>query len=221
MDKEFAHLKALAVGAVTESHGGRDFVLGNIGGNDVVMMQCGIGKVNSAVGAAVLINGYSPDLVVSTGVAGGADVSLEVKDVVVSTACCYHDVYCGSECAYGQILGMPERFESPADIVAKAAAIDCGVRVHKGLVVSGDWFVDRREKMRGILDAFPDAVAVDMESCSIAQTCYIYGVKFVSFRIISDIPLKDHKAEMYYNFWDTMAEGSFSVTKAFLEEINK
>ena len=67
-----------------------------------------------------MIAAFHPALVISTGVAGGADTSLEVCEVVVSTACCYHDVYCGDECAMGQVLGMPERFESDAALVEKA-----------------------------------------------------------------------------------------------------
>lgn len=73
--------------------------------------------------------------------------------------------------------------------------------------------------MRAILDDHPEAVAVDMESCSIAQVCHIYGVRFVSFRIISDIPLKDTKASQYFDFWDRMAQGSFDVTRTMLEAL--
>lgn len=219
MDKEFAQLRRLLAGATTETRHGHQFTRGRIGGKTVIAMQCGIGKVNSAIGAVELIGAYHPDLVVSTGVAGGADVSLEPTEVVVSTACCYHDAYCGEECDYGQILGMPARYVSPEALVAKALALCCGTRVVSGLIVSGEWFVDSREKMRSILTRFPEAKAVDMESCSIAQTCHVYGVPFVSFRIISDVPLKDHEARMYYDFWDRMAEGSFHVTRAFLESI--
>ena len=219
MDKEFAQLQTLAHDLRKESRGGRDFMVGRVGGNEVVMQQCGIGKVNSAIGAVEMISHYQPDLVVSTGVAGGADTSLEVTDVVVSTECCYHDVYCGDDCQMGQVMGMPARFACPADVVEKALSLECATRVRGGLIVSGDWFVNTREKMRSILDLFPDATAVDMESCSIAQTCHRYGVPFVSFRIISDIPLKDHKAQMYFDFWERMAEGSFEVTKAFLEKM--
>jgi adenosylhomocysteine nucleosidase len=75
------------------------------------------------------------------------------------------------------------------------------------------------KKIRSILDHFPEALAVDMESCSIAQTCYVYDIPFISFRIISDVPLKDSKAQMYFDFWDKMAEGSFDVTKSFLNAI--
>ena len=217
MDKEFAQLQTLATDKKEETIGGRTFVHGRVGENDVVMQKCGIGKVNAAIGAAEMIAAYKPDLVISTGVAGGADTSLEVCEVVVSTACCYHDVYCGDECAKGQILGMPERFESDARLVEKATSLTaCHTPVHAGLIVTGDWFVNTREKMQQILRDFPQAMAVDMESSAIAQTCHIYNTPFISFRIISDIPLKDHKAQMYYDFWERMAEGSFEVTKDFL-----
>ena len=59
-----------------------------------------------------------------------------------------------------------------------------------------------------------------MESCSIAQTCYIYRVPFLSFRIISDVPLKDTKASQYFDFWNRLAEGSFKVTKALLDALD-
>ena len=219
MDKEFAQLQTLASGLKKEKHGERLFMTGRIGQNEVVMQQCGIGKVNSAIGTVEMINNYHPDLVVSTGVAGGVDTGLEVCDVVVSTECCYHDVYCGDDCVMGQVMGQPARFACNPVLVAKATSLNCPTRVKSGLIVSGDWFVNSREKMRSIVDNFPDATAVDMESCSIAQVCHIYSTSFISFRIISDIPLKDHKAQMYYDFWERMAEGSFEVTKAFLNTL--
>ena len=95
----------------------------------------------------------------------------------------------------------------------------CDTHVVSGLTVSGEWFVDSREKMQSILDHFPGATAVDMESTSIAQTCFLYNVPFISFRIISDIPLKDNKASQYFDFWSRMADGSFDVTRHFLMSI--
>ena len=219
MDKELAQLRTLLEQPTVERKNSKDFILGNIGSKKVVLQKCGIGKVNSAIGAVEMIDHYHPDLVVSSGCAGGADTSLNVTDVVVSTECCYHDAYCGSEQEYGQIMGMPARFASPQELVAKAAAMEGNIRVVPGLIVSGEWFVDSRDKMRSILDRFPEAKAVDMESCSIAQTCHIYGVPFISFRIISDVPLKDEKAQQYFDFWARMADGSFTVTKHFLESI--
>ena len=69
------------------------------------------------------------------------------------------------------ILSHHPHFDADSDLYAKALALDCATPVHGGLMVSGDWFVDSREKMRDILALFPDAKAVDMESCAIAQVC--------------------------------------------------
>lgn len=189
---------------------------------DIILQQCGIGKVNSAVGTTMMIANHHPDLIISTGCAGGADTRLNVGDVVVANACVYHDAYCGENCNYGQILGMPARYMAPKDLVDKAVHMQVeGIQVREGLTVSGEWFVDSREKMQEIMTHFPEATAVDMESCSIAQTCFIFKTPFISFRVISDVPLKDNKAQMYFDFWDKLAEGSFEVTRHFIEQIKQ
>lgn len=218
MDKEFEQLKSLFAELRMEIQHGNEFVVGELNGKEIIMQKCGIGKVNSAIGAVEMIDCYEPDLVVSTGVAGGADVTMEVGDVVVGSEYCYHDAYCGEECKKGQILGMPPTFKAPMEVVNKAMSAGSKT-MHNGLIVSGDWFVDSQDKMRTILNNFPTAKAVDMESCSIAQTCHTRGVPFVSFRIISDIPLKDNKASQYFDFWARLADGSFTVTRRFLELI--
>ena len=221
MDKEFAQLRTLLDEAHTEHHNHKDFVIGTLGATTIILLQCGIGKVNSAIGAVEMINHYHPDLLITTGVAGGADISLNPLDIVVASACTYHDAYCGDEVAYGQIIGMPARFESPAELVEKALALSApeGVKIKSGLTVSGEWFVDSREKMASILEHFPEAKAVDMESCSIAHTCFIYKTPFISFRIISDVPLKDNHGAQYFDFWKRMADGSFEMTREFLKAI--
>lgn len=201
MDKEFAQLK-------------------KVFGNDpnVVLQKCGIGKVNAAIGATMMIEKHHPDVIISSGCAGGADPSLNVGDVVVAAETTYHDAYCGDNCAYGQIMGMPKRYilSDKLNVIVQQFGADCST-ISMGLTVSGDWFVDTREKMCEIMQHFPEAKAVDMESCSIAQVCYTFDVPFVSFRIISDVPLKDHKAAMYFDFWDRLADGSFEVTNRFVE----
>ena len=205
-----------------------------------VIKQCGIGKVNAAIGAAEMIREHHPDAIVSSGCAGGNGADLRVQDVVVSTELAYHDVYCGEavdgSCVYGQVQGMPARFQADPDMLAVAKKLstlsspldpqgrfqsEAGKELSTvfGLIVTGDWFVDSREKMQQIVDKFPDARAVDMESCAIAQTCYVFGVPFISFRIISDIPLSDTNASQYHDFWSQMADRSFHVTRAFAEAL--
>lgn len=219
MDKEMAQLENLLSDRHEDTVGHLRFVCGRIGDKEVVLQKCGIGKVNSAVGTVEMIGRYHPDLIISSGCAGGADSTLHVGDVVVATACAYHDAYCGDDCEYGQIMGLPTYYPTVTSTSLADYNKQLKDRLHYGLIVSGEWFVNSREKMQAILNRFPEAKAIDMESCSIAQTCYLYGVDFVSFRVISDVPLCDHKAQMYYDFWDRMANGSFEVTRDFISSL--
>ena len=192
--------------------------------DQVILQQSGIGKVNAAIQAAEMIRQYKPDCIISTGCAGGNGDDINVQDVVVSTQLAYHDVYCGEAIGhseYGQVQGLPPRFDADHYLLEKARTLSLskGPKVHPGLIVTGDWFVDSKEKMREIIGHFPEAKAVDMESCAIAQTCYIYKVSFISFRVISDIPLRDTDASMYHEFWNTIAQNSFQVTKTFIESL--
>lgn len=191
---------------------------------NVVVEKCGIGKVNAALGVAEMIRRHRPDVIVSSGCAGGNGDDIHVQDVVVGAEVSYHDVYCGTSIdqtiVYGQVQGMPARYKADEQLMAKACRVKCeGFSVHPGLIVTGDWFVDSKDKMRDIISHFPEAKAVDMESAAIAQTCYKYGVPFISFRVVSDIPLRDTDASMYNDFWNTIAENSFQVTKTFIESL--
>ena len=224
MDKEYEQLQKVA--QTLENH-------------EIILAKCGIGKVNAALGAQKMINDHHPDMIVSSGCAGGNGDGVNVQDVVVSSELSYHDVYCGraiDDCTvYGQVQGLPARYAADPHLLSAALSLDAddsdneargaksehGVapRIIPGLIVTGDWFVDSKEKMRSIIEKFPEAKAVDMESCAIAQTCYINKVPFISFRVISDIPLRDTDASQYHNFWETIADNSFHVTKSFLDLI--
>ena len=188
-----------------------------------MVRKCGIGKVNAALGAQQMINEFHPDCIISSGCAGGNGDDIKIQDIIVSSELCYHDVYCGTAIdnttVYGQVQGLPVRYQAEPKLLEKAKALDCCVKVHPGLIVTGDWFVDTKEKMRSIIDLFPEAKAVDMESCAIAQTCYINKVPFISFRVVSDMPLYDTDASQYHDFWATVAEHSFQVTKTFVESL--
>jgi adenosylhomocysteine nucleosidase len=192
--------------------------------SDVLVQKCGIGKVNAALGAQKMINEFHPDVIISSGCAGGNGDDINVQDIVVSSELCYHDVYCGKAIddttVYGQVQGLPARYQADSELLRKAISFPTSnIRLHPGLIVTGDWFVDSKDKMREIIGHFPEAKAVDMESCAIAQTCYINNVKFISFRVVSDIPLRDTDASQYHDFWNTVAENSFQTTRAFVESL--
>ncbi|MCR4994721.1 MAG: 5'-methylthioadenosine/adenosylhomocysteine nucleosidase [Bacteroidales bacterium] len=221
MTKEHNQLVGLLETPVTEHEAGYDFIVGTLGKNTLILLQCGLGKVNAAVGAALLIRRYEPDCVVSTGCAGGIDESLKVMDVVVSTATMYHDVSIPGS-APGQIQGLPERFRSEEQLIEVACSgilptKDTDVpRIVGGLICTGDQFISDQQQLAAIKAHFPEALAVDMESAAIAQTCYLLKTPFVSFRILSDTPGADNHIAQYNNFWDEMASRSFDVTRRFL-----
>ena len=194
---------------------------------DIMIRQSGIGKVNAALTCLQLIQDFNPDVVISTGCAGGNGEGIHVGDVVVSSQTAYHDVYCGDSMGgsvYGQIQGMPPRFDTPALLVDTALSLNGQKNedelslpsIHDGLIVTGDWFVDSKDKMRDILSHFPEAKAVEMESAAIAQTCYRMAVPFVSFRVVSDMPMADEHASQYHDFWKNVSTKSFAVTKAYV-----
>lgn len=220
MTSEYEQLAKLLVDSEQCEKGGISYLKGRISSNEIVLRQCGIGKVNAAVGTAELIRSFAPDAIVSTGVAGGIDTSLAVMDVVVSSSIVYHDVWCGMGCEYGQVQGMPAVFIADEKLCKVATSLNDipgnVTRIHAGLICTGDQFITSRDELDKIKSNFPAGLAVDMESAAIAQTCHIYGVPFVSFRIISDTPGVDNHIEQYENFWGEMANRSFTVTHNFL-----
>ena len=197
-------------------------------GSQVIVEKCGIGKVNAALGVQRIINEHHPDCIISSGCAGGNGDDIQVKDVVVSTELAYHDVYCGTaidNCTqYGQVQGLPARFKADSYLLQQAQSLsaklsDFSSRILPGLIVTGDWFVDSKEKMRSIIEKFPDARAVDMESAAIAHTCHLAHVPFISFRVVSDVPLRDTDASQYHDFWAQVAAQSFLLTRTFVESL--
>ncbi len=191
---------------------------------NVRVEKCGIGKVNAALGTQRMINEFHPDVIISSGCAGGNGDDINIQDVIVGSEVTYHDVYCGKAIddttVYGQVQGLPVRYTPDPYLLRKSGELKVeGLEIHQGLIVTGDWFVDSKEKMRSIVEIFPEAKAVDMESCAIAQTCYINKVPFISFRVISDIPLRDTDASQYHDFWNTIAQNSFQITKMFVESL--
>lgn len=225
MDSEHRQLAERLQEKKTVEKGRWKYVEGRLGENHLILTQCGIGKVNAAIGAAELIQRYAPQCIVSTGVAGGIDRQLRVSDVVVSDRLVYHDVYCGNDgTEYGQIQGMPLYYEACPSLLECALSLNGSEqlesRIHGGLVCTGDRFIEDKSELAAIKQRFPQGMAVDMESAAIAQACYIYGVPFISFRIISDTPgAHDDNFAQYQDFWGTMAQRSFHTTWAFLSAL--
>ena len=181
---------------------------------DVIVTQTGIGKVNAALKTATIIERYKPDLIINSGVAGGLDEKLNIGDAVAGALICYHDVWCGTPNLKGQIQGLPLFFQSDS----KALSV-LDPSVHKGLIISGDQFIQDKEKLLSLKADFPEALAVDMESAAVAQTCYIYQTPFISIRLISDTPGVAHHQEQYDSFWQNAAQKSFEKIKQIISAL--
>lgn len=203
MDSEYA--------LMLEALGGKPD--GRLGAHEIHLRKCGMGKVNAAIGATLLIGETHPDCILSTGVAGALDASLRGMDPVVSREIVYHDAWYGAGNALGQIQGYPARFSGDPKLLS--AAEKMGIR--PGLFCTGDWFVDTAEVHDRICRDFPEALAVDMESGALAQVCHRFGIPFLSLRLISDTA-EDH-AGTWENFWQEVGPTSFSILRRYLENL--
>lgn len=198
---------------------GITFECGVIGGHSIVAMQCGIGKVNAAMGALTMIDRYAPELMINSGVAGGTGSDARIMDVVVGERVAYHDVWCGPGNERGQIQGMPHYFLPPSYLL-DIRALHENPKVKFGLIASGDCFVDTPEVVGRIRELYPDVKAVDMESAAIAQVCHAKGVPFISIRVLSDTPGEvDDNTSQYINFWSEAPRQTFGVLKTLLNNI--
>lgn len=191
---------------------------GRIGANTIYLRESGIGKVNAAIKTVELINDIHPDCIISTGVAGGIGDDVKVMDIVAGKEAVYHDVWCGDGNEYGQVQGLPSRFKANDTLYNIAVSTSSDTKVHGGLICSGDYFVGHKE-MDAIKANFPEGLAVEMETGAIAQTCHIYGIPFLSFRIISDTPKEEANYQQYTDFWGTVSETSFKNISRFLESL--
>lgn len=219
MTVEYNQIAGMLQDSGTVQNGPQKFLVGTLGENKVVLLQCGIGKTNAASGVTNLIITFHPDYVISTGAAGGIDAKLKVMDVVIGSQVCYHDVNCGDNCDPGQVQGLPRLFKGDERLIEIAKSLKTDVRIVPGLICTGDQFITNREELNVIKGKYPEGLAVDMESAAIAQVCLLWNVPMLSFRIVSDTPgVKEH-FDQYLNFWDTMADKSFAVTREFISKI--
>ena len=215
MDKEFALMRNSLTNITTDE---KDLCIGNTDAGKVVLVKSGIGKVNSTITACTMIKEYAPEYIINSGVAVGIDRSLNVGDVVVGEHTAYHDFYVGDVASQDE-LGFPALIPSDAGLLAKAREVaKSNSSLKFGLICTGDQFITNNDALMTIKNKLPEALAVDMESCSIAHTCHRLGVPFMSIRIISDTPWVDHHAAQYNNFWATAPEKLFDVVKRLIGE---
>ena len=195
MEPEVAILKSKLSNMKSAEFGGYQFFEGQLDGNDVVIVQSGIGKVAAALATALLIDKYSPDYVVNTGSAGGFEQSLKVGDIVISDEVRYHDV---DVTAFGYEIGQlpanpPAYIPHPTLVEAAKAGISEleNIQTLVGLITTGDTFMTADDDIAKARKNFPTMAAVEMEGAAIAHTCHQFNTPFVVIRSMSDIAGKE------------------------------
>lgn len=194
----------LLQGSSKVSHAGRNFWLGELHGQNVVLAISKMGKVAAATTATALIERFGVQRMVFTGVAGGLGTGVNVGDVVVGHDFVQHDLDVSPLFPRYEVpLYGKARFAGDAALTAalleasRAALSDShllqaypAAKVHLGLIASGDRFVSNASEsndLRTVLQAAGHAVlAVEMEGAAVAQVCHDYNVPFAAVRTISD-----------------------------------
>jgi adenosylhomocysteine nucleosidase len=189
----------------TTQHGPFTLHAGTLEGKQVLLAQCGIGKVNAAALTQLLIL-QKVEKIIFTGVAGAVDASLKVGDIVVSTDAVQHD---SDVRALGYKLGeVPgealswQADEGLLELAFNAAKTIQGINVMKGRVLSGDQFIASADKVKDLREVFEGACA-EMEGAAVAQICSKWSLPFVIIRSMSDSA--DHSANVDFREFTKVA----------------
>jgi adenosylhomocysteine nucleosidase len=222
MEPEVAILKEQLVDAKTSQVGGYTFYQGQLAGNNVVIVQSGIGKVAAALATAFLISEFQPEYVVNTGSAGGFEQSLKVGDIVISSEVRYHDV---DVTAFGYEIGQlpanPAAYIPHPDLVEAAkSGIEAlnDIQTLVGLITTGDTFMTKDYDIAKARNNFPTMAAVEMEGAAIAQTCHQLNTPFVVIRSMSDIAGKESPTS-FESYLETASVNSSQLVLNMLKSL--
>ncbi len=208
MELEVSALKGQIKGITVKKKAGMEFCEGKIGETSVVVVRCGIGKVNAALCVQILCDDFGVSHIINTGVAGSLNNDLNIGDILISKDAVHHDVDVTIfSYKIGEVPQLGVR-EFPADrglIDSAEKAIsenqpDLNYRV--GRVASGDQFISSSEAKDRIIKNF-EADCAEMEGASIAHGAYLNGIPFVIIRAISD--KADGSAEQDYPTFEKAA----------------
>lgn len=191
--------------SITEK-GMRSYYHGFIKNQEIVIVFSRWGKVASAVTTTQLLNDYSIDEIIFTGVSGSLDKHMNIGDIVLGTHLLQHDMdtrplfkqfeipllgKTSFETKKNHLLetSVSAFLEKIEDHVSKEYLDKFSInkiKYCKGTILSGDQFISSKEKVASLKKNIPDALAVEMEGASVAQVCYEYEIPFSIIRIISD-----------------------------------
>lgn len=226
--QEFAFLADNLANAEITERAGMAFHAGRLDGHRVVLARAGMGKVNAAIAATLLIERFGCRVLLFSGIAGGLDPKLSIGDVVIAEHVVQHDAGYTSEEGFVVYQAGHLPFFSPheglghavddalmarvraalADLTLNpisAAGSDRPPRLHFGRVLTGDQFVNS-ETLRERLFRELGGAAVEMEGAAMAQACNAFGVPWLVVRALSDLA----GSESHFDFRQFVDEVSLS-----------
>ena len=223
MEEEVEQLREAMAVDKCEEKAGMAFYSGTLEGRAVTVVRSGIGKVNAAVCAQILIDDFAVTSLVNTGIAGSLNADIDIADVVISADALHHDM---DATGFGYPKGQIPRMETMAfaadEKLIDAAKKACGeavpeIGVHVGRVVSGDQFISDKGRKAEIVENFR-GFCTEMEGAAIAQVAYLNKVPFVVIRTISD-KADDSATVDYPTFEKKAIANSVKIIKAFVRNI--
>ena len=185
-----------------------EFCEGTLGDRPVVIVKCGMGKVNAGICAHTLINEFNCKKVINTGVAGSLNNKIDIGDIVVSTEAVQHDFdvsflgFKKGEVPYTGLKAFPADKEMRAAAVKAVKEVAPDIHAFEGRVCSGDQFISEKSQKETITKNF-GGMCCEMEGAAIAQTCYLNNTPYVVIRAISDKP--DETEFVEYNVFEAKA----------------
>lgn len=189
MEEEIKELLANLKEVQGQNIGDMHYYSGKIFDNDVVLVQSGIGKVQAGITTAFLIQNFNVDCVINSGSAGGIGEGLHVGDLVLSTGTAYHDAD-ATAFGYkmGQLPSQPQIFPADKNLITKVsqAAVENKIKIHEGLIVTGDQFVNSKDRINEIKEIFPQALCCEMEGAAVGQVAYEFNIPYLVIRAMSD-----------------------------------
>lgn len=226
MTVEIESLKAQMENLKITQKAGMEFCAGTLEGLPVVVVVCGVGKVNAAMCVQVLADCFDVTHIMNTGIAGSLCAELDIGDLVISKEAIYHDFDCHNlnpNYPVGQVPGLPVRSfaadEAMIDHAVKAAEQVHAGHIRVGTVASGDQFVCQKELKEQIITN-TGALCTEMEGAAIAHTAWRNKIPFVVIRAISD--KADDSAQMDYPTFEAIAAARCAaVTRAVARQMAK
>lgn len=201
------------------------FITGKIEGQNCVIVQSGIGKVNSARVTQMMIDNFDIEYIMNLGSAGALNPMLKIGDIVIGDELVQHDFdITAFGHAKGYITGVGDRVYSDKYLIEKFEnAIenleDRDYEIKTGTIASGDVFCTEIEMKNQIYANFK-ADCVEMEGAAIAQVSYLNNIPFIVIRSISDTP-NGNNAITFDEFVELASKRCARILKEVLKDITK